>query len=169
MYHVMNRGDPREDIFRGDTDRLSFIRTLEEACEKTAWQIHCYCLMSNHFHLVVETPNPNLVEGMKWLLGVYTKRFNARHQVFGHLFSGRYKALLVDGSGNGYLKTVCDCVHLNPVRAGLLSREQALKSYPREQLSALRRRRSETCLVAHRPVAGRVAHCLESARGWPAF
>jgi REP element-mobilizing transposase RayT len=62
--------------------------------------------MPNHFHLVVETPQPNLVAGMKWLLGTYTSRFNRRHKFFGHLFSGRYKALIVDGSGNGYLKTV---------------------------------------------------------------
>ena len=62
--------------------------------------------MRNHFHLVIETPQPNLVAGMKWLLGTYTSRFNRRHKEFGHLFSGRYKALIVDGSGNGYLKTV---------------------------------------------------------------
>jgi len=113
----MNRGDHREDIFRSDTNRWLFRSTLEEACEKTGWQIHGYCFMSNHFHPVLETPNANLVEGMKWLLGIYTKRFNSRHQVFGHLFSRGYKALLVEGSGNGYLKTVCDYVHLNPVRA----------------------------------------------------
>jgi len=129
IYHVINRGDHREFIFLDEPDRLLFLSTLEEACEKTGWQVHSFCLMSNHFHLVVETPNANLVEGMKWFLGVYTKRFNSRHRVFGHLFSGRYKALLVDGSGNGYLKTVCDYVHLNPVRAGLLSPEQPLEAY----------------------------------------
>jgi hypothetical protein len=86
--------------------------------------------MLNHFHLVIETPNPNLVEGMKWFLGVYTSRFNRRHREFGHLFSSRYKALIVDGSGNGYLKSVCDYVHLNPVRAGLLGPEQPLEDYP---------------------------------------
>src|SRR5947207_6898223 len=76
--------------------------------------------MNNHFHAVVETPRGNLVDGMKWLLGVYTSRFNRRHKLFGHLFSGRYKSLIVDGSGSGYLKTVCDYVHLNPVRARLI-------------------------------------------------
>ena len=85
--------------------------------------------MSNHFHIVLETPRGNLVEGMKWLLGTYTSRFNRKHQVFGHLFSGRYKALPVDGSGSGYLKTACDYVHLNPVRAGLLLAEQPLQTY----------------------------------------
>ena len=72
MYHVMNRGDQREDIFRDDEDRQSFLSTLGEACGKTEWQVHAYCLMRNHFHLVLETPQPNLVFGMKWLLGVYT-------------------------------------------------------------------------------------------------
>jgi hypothetical protein len=85
--------------------------------------------MGNHFHLVVETPRGNLVAGMKWLLGVYTSRFNRRHKLFGHLFSGRYKALIVDGSGNGYFKTACDYVHLNPSRARLLDSDQSLKEY----------------------------------------
>ena len=78
---------------------------------------------------MVETPKANLVAGMKWLLGVYTSRYNRRHQEFGHLFSGRYKALVVDGSGDGYLKTVCDYVHLNPARAGLVRARQPLSEY----------------------------------------
>jgi REP element-mobilizing transposase RayT len=86
--------------------------------------------MRNHFHLVVETPRGNLVAGMKWFLGTYTGRFNRRHKLFGHLFSGRYKALIVDGSGSGYLKTVCDYVHLNPVRAKVLQAQQSLREYP---------------------------------------
>jgi hypothetical protein len=85
--------------------------------------------MPNHFHLVVETPRGGLVAGMKWWLGTYTLRFNRRHRVFGHLFSGRYKALIVDGSGSGYLKTVCDYVHLNPVRAGLVKSDERLSAY----------------------------------------
>lgn len=85
--------------------------------------------MPNHFHLVVETPQSHLVAGMKWFLGTYTSRFNRRHRLCGHLFSGRYKALVVDGSGNGYLRTVGDYVHLNPVRAKLLTEEQALSDY----------------------------------------
>src|SRR4051812_18104311 len=126
----MNRGDHREDIFRDNHDRKLFLDTLGQACAKTDWQVHAYCLMRNHFHLVVETPQPNLVDGMKWLLGTYTSRFNRRHRLFGHLFSGRYKALIVDGSGNGYLRTVCDYVHLNPVRAKLLTPEQSLRDFP---------------------------------------
>jgi REP-associated tyrosine transposase len=129
VYHVINRGDRREPIFLDEEDRRRFLDTLAEACAKTGWQVHALCLMDNHFHLVVETPQGNLVAGMKWFLGTYTGRFNRRHKLFGHLFSGRYKALVVDGSGNGYLKTVCDYVHLNPTRAGLLAPEQALREY----------------------------------------
>jgi REP element-mobilizing transposase RayT len=125
----MNCGDRREPIFKDDPDRRRFQETLGQACAKTGWQVHAYCLMANHFHLVVETPQANLVAGMKWFLGTYTGRFNRRHQLFGHLFSGRYKSLIVDGSGNGYLKTVCDYVHLNPARAKLLKPEQALREY----------------------------------------
>ncbi|MCI0538045.1 MAG: transposase, partial [Verrucomicrobiales bacterium] len=129
IYHVLNRGDRRETIFHDEADRQRFLDTLGEACLKTGWQVHAYCLMSNHFHLVVETPRANLVAGMKWFLGVYTARFNRRHKLFGHLFSGRYKSLIVDGSGTGYLKTVCDYVHLNPVRARLIKEDQRLESY----------------------------------------
>jgi REP element-mobilizing transposase RayT len=129
IYHVMNRGDRRELIYLEDSDREMFLEALGQACEKTGWQIHAYCLMPNHFHLVVETPRANLVSGMKWFLGTYTARFNRRHKLFGHLFSGRYKSLIVDGSGTGYLKSVCDYVHLNPVRAKLLKPEQRLLEY----------------------------------------
>ena len=129
IYHVLNRGDRREPIFRDDADRNQFLGTLGEACAKAGWQVHALCLMPNHFHLVVETPRGDLVAGMKWFLGTYTSRFNRRHKLFGHLFSGRYKALIVEGSGTGYLKTVCDYVHLNPARAKLLKPGQALREY----------------------------------------
>ena len=129
IYHVMNRGDRREPIFKDDVDRQRFLDTLGEVCVKTGWQVMAYCLMPNHFHLVVETPQGNLVSGMKWFLGTYTSRFNRRHKLFGHLFSGRYKALIVDGSGDGYLRAVCDYVHLNPARAKLVRKEESLRTY----------------------------------------
>ena len=82
------------------------------------------------YHLmVVETPRANLVQGMKWLLGTYTMRFNRRHKLSGHLFAGRYKSLLIDGATPGYLRTVCDYVHLNPVRARLVGRRERLQKY----------------------------------------
>ena len=90
----MNRGDRREPIFKDDEDRQRFLETLGEACAKTGWQVHAYVLVPNHFHLVVETPKPNLVAGMKWFLGTYTSRFNRRHKLSGHLFTGRYKSLI---------------------------------------------------------------------------
>jgi putative transposase len=130
MYHVMSRGDQREDIFLNDVDRHDFLKTLAEACQKTGWQIHAYCLMRNHYHVVLETPGANLVAGMAWLQSTYTIRLNHRHKLHGHVFSGRYKAQVVDGSGDGYLRTACDYVHLNPVRARLLRRGERLLAYP---------------------------------------
>jgi putative transposase len=129
-YHIMSRGDHREPIFLSDEDRIRFLETLGEACEKTGWQIHAYCLMPNHFHLALETPQPNLVAGMKWLLGTYTIRHNATHRLSGHLFSGRYKSLIIDPSrAPGYLRIVCEYIHLNPSRAKLLPPEEPLEEY----------------------------------------
>ncbi len=85
--------------------------------------------MSNHFHLVVETPRPNLSAGMKWLLGTFTLRFNRRHQLVGHLFAGRYKSLIIDEQAPAYLRAVGDYVHLNPVRANLIAAEEKLEAY----------------------------------------
>jgi len=154
IYHLLNRGDRREDIFLDDWDRGLFLRTLGDACDKTDWQVHAYCLMRNHFHLVAETPRANLSAGMQWFLGTYTVRFNRRHKLGGHLFSGRFKALVVDGSGTGYLKSVCDYVHLNPVRAGLLTLEQRLAEYPWSSYPQYLKR------PGHRPVWLRVDRLL---------
>ncbi len=136
MYHLMSRGDHLGPIFLDDVDRQDSIKTLAEACQKTGWQVHAYCLMSNRYHLVVETPEPNLVAGMAWLQSTYTIRLNHRHRLFGHVFSGRYKAQLVEGSGSGYLRTACDYVHLNPVRARMLKAEERLLAYPWSSLGA---------------------------------
>ena len=130
IYHVLSRGDRKEAVFLNDVDRHDFLKTLAEACQKTGFEVHAYCLMKNHFHLVVETPQANLVAGMRWFLSAYSLRLNHRHKLSGHVFSGRYKALVVDGSGDGYLRTVCDYTHLNPVRAKLLSPASRLLEYP---------------------------------------
>lgn len=129
IYHVLSRGDRREAIFRTGADRKLFLDLLAQTCRRTGWQIHAYCLMGNHFHLVVETPRGNLSAGMQWLLGSYTQRFNRRHRLWGHLFGGRYKALLVDGRRGAYLRQVCDYVHLNPVRAAIVSDRNKVHSY----------------------------------------
>lgn len=130
IYHLTNYGDHAEAVFRDDEDHQVFLGTLGEAAAKTGWQVHAFCLLANHFHLVVETPQPDLVAGMKWFLGTYTGRFNRRHQVHGHLFSGRYKSLLIDERAPGYLRAVCDHVHLNPVRSGGVGPDQPLSNYP---------------------------------------
>ena len=91
------------------------LRTLGEVRERCGWRIHAYVLMDNHYHFLLETPEANLVDGMRWFQGVYTQRFNARHKLWGHLFQGRYKALLVDDGD--YFATVADYIHLNPARA----------------------------------------------------
>ena len=104
---------------------------LGEACGKTGWWMHAYVLMGNHYHLLLETPAANLVAGMKWLQGTYTRRFNLRHRVFGHLLAGRYKAIVVDGTDQTYFGVVSTYIHLNPVRAGLVRPgEQRLREYP---------------------------------------
>jgi putative transposase len=130
FYHVMARGDRREDIFDDNLDYRRFLDALSEACGKTGWRVHAYALMGNHYHLVVETPEANLVAGMTWLQGTYTARFNARHQLRGHVFGGRYKAVIVDRESDDYFRCLLDYVHLNPVRAGLVSPRGGLERYP---------------------------------------
>jgi REP element-mobilizing transposase RayT len=129
VYHVLDRGDRREEIYADDADRLVFLRTLEEVCRRTGWWVHAYVLMSNHYHLLLETPEPNLVAGMKWFQSTYTMRFNRRHRLGGHFFQGRYKAIVVDPEERNYLVTLSDYIHLNPVRAGLLKEGEKLVSY----------------------------------------
>jgi len=130
LYHVMSRGDHGEPIFKDDADRETFLRTVGEVKERTGWLIHAYVLMRNHFHALVETPEANLVAGMKWFLGTYTQRYNVRHGVRGHLFQGRYKAVIMDEDEDGYTQRVSDYIHLNPVRAGRVDlRNQCVKDY----------------------------------------
>jgi putative transposase len=130
VYHVMARGDRREAIFQDDDDRRMFMRTLGEACERTGWKVFAWVLMGNHYHLVVETPEGNLVKGMQWFQTTWTVRHNIRHGLVGHVFGGRYKAIVVETGGGdrekvwrqgGYVGAVMDYVHLNPVRAGLVT------------------------------------------------
>lgn len=115
VYHVMSRGNHMQKVFRTDEDDELFLATLGEACGRTGWKVHAYVLMGNHYHLLLETPEANLVIGMQWLQSTYTKRFNARHREWGHLFQGRYKAIPVEAEA-GYFQAVATYIHLNPVR-----------------------------------------------------
>ena len=131
VYHVMSRGDRREEIFRSDRDRYRFLDTLEEACERSGFLVHSYVLMSNHYHLLLETPEGNLVDGMRWLQGTYSIRFNLRNHLVGHVFQGRYKALPIDADEPDYFRSLSHYIHLNPARARLLGGEKpSLASYP---------------------------------------
>ncbi len=117
VYHVINRGNYRSAIFRAEKTKAAFLKCLGEACEKTGWRIHAWCVMSNHYHLALETPGANLVDGMRWLQGTFATRFNRMRKEQGHLFQGRYKSLIVD-AGDG-LGALSHYIHLNPVRAGI--------------------------------------------------
>ncbi|HWI58801.1 MAG TPA: transposase [Bacillota bacterium] len=134
LYPVLKRGDQRDDIYYDEVDRQDFVKTLAETCQQTGCEVHAYCLMRNHFHLVVEPPNANLVAGRRWFLSRDTLRRNPRRKLCGHVFSGRYKALAVEGSATGYRKTGCDSVQLNPVRAHLLRPEDRWVAYPWSRL-----------------------------------
>ena len=119
-YHVMARGNRREDIFHDDDDRRFFLHTLSQACEMTGWRVHAWVLMSNHYHLFIQTPEPNLVAGMSWLQNTLTRRYNVRHRKWGRLFGDRYKAVVVEGDDRYHYQTLMDYIHLNPVRARIV-------------------------------------------------
>lgn len=137
FYHVMCRGDRGERIFEGNADREMFLRTLAECCEKSGWKLYAWVLMNNHYHWVLRTPEANLVAGMKWFQNTYTRRFNTKHQRWGHVFGGRYKAIVVQHQGGGYLEALIDYVHLNPARAGIVKSQtgRGLVDYPWSSLA----------------------------------
>ena len=151
-YHVMARGNRRERIYRDEDDCRFFLKTLGEACGMTGWRIHAWVLMSNHYHLFIETPEANLVSGMQWLQNTYTRRYNVRHRLWGRLFGDRYKAVLVEGDGY-YYQTLLDYIHLNPVRAGLVKprAEGSVMDYQWSSVAggyAIPRRKRERWLAA---------------------
>ena len=118
LYHVTSRGDGREEIYLADGDRRVFFDVLAEICVHCNWIIHAYCLMTNHYHLIIETPDANLAKGMRELNGVYTQRFNRVYNRVGHVFQGRYKAILAQKEA--YLLELARYVVLNPVRARMV-------------------------------------------------
>jgi putative transposase len=114
VYHLTSRGNARQGIFFNDGDRELFLQTLAHVVSRYSWICHAYCLMANHYHLLVETPKANLSIGMRQLNGIFTQSFNRRHKRVGHLFQGRFKAVLVEKES--YLLELCRYVVLNPVR-----------------------------------------------------
>jgi putative transposase len=164
----MARGNRRERIFRDDTDRRFFYQTLGEACERTGWKVHAWVLMSNHYHLMLETPEGNLVAGMKWLQNTYTRRFNNRHRLWGRLFGDRYKAVLSEGGSDYYYCSLMDYIHLNPVRVGLvrIAEGQSVRDYPWSSVAtgyAVRRTERANWLAASEGLA--MAQCADTAAG----
>jgi len=119
FYHVINRGNRNEVIFEGVRDKEMFLEYLDRATERFSLSIHTYCLMGNHYHLLVETAQANLSHAVQWLNVSYATYFNRKHQRNGHLFQGRFKAILVEA--DEYLKILSRYIHLNPVRAKLVS------------------------------------------------
>ena len=122
VYHIMARGDGGKDVFESDKDRFAFTDLMAEAHGRFGWRVHAWVLMSNHFHLLLETPEPNLVAGMKWWLSGFSQAWNRRRSRHGHVFQGRYKSVVVHGEAvdGSYFKIVADYIHLNPARAELV-------------------------------------------------
>ncbi len=118
VYHITSRGNEKKPVYKDDRDRDNFLTTLDKVNKRYNWLCHTYCLMDNHFHLLIETPDGNLSLGMRQLTGVYAQMFNKRHGRVGHLFQGRYKAILIQK--DSHLLEVCRYVVLNPVRARLV-------------------------------------------------
>ena len=119
LYHITSRGDRREDIYVDYADREAWLDVLAQVCKRFNWTVHAYCLMSNHYHLLVETPDANLSAGMRQLNGVFTQHVNRRHGRVGHVYQGRFKAIVVQK--DAYLIELARYVVLNPVRAGMVA------------------------------------------------
>ena len=122
VYHVINRGNFRTNVFQSEGAKAAFEACLFEACARSAWVLHAFVVMRNHYHLAVETPEDNLGNGMQWLQSSFANRFNRLRGERGHLFQGRYKSLVVERTAA--LGPVCDYVHLNPARAGVVPVER---------------------------------------------
>jgi len=147
FYHVFSRGDQKQPIFFADDDRCYFLHCLRKACEKYGAVIHAYCLMPNHFHLILETPLGNLSGMMHYLITSYTVYFNKKHKRQGHLFQGRYRSVLIEAVS--YARELSRYVHLNPVRSGIVDRPEQYdwSSYGYYRGTALPEKWLETSVV----------------------
>jgi putative transposase len=147
VYHVISRGNYRADVFGTEKTKAAFLKCLEEASVKSGWRVHAWCVMSNHYHLCFTTPQPNLVEGMRWLQATFSMRFNRLRNERGHVFQGRYKALLVEPDAAG---AVCHYIHLNPVRARVRPLE-TVALWPWTSLRALMDKRERPAWCSPEP------------------
>lgn len=148
-YHITSRGDRREAIYEDDEDRETFLRLLDDVVDRFEWRCHTYCEMTNHYHLFVETGQANLSKGMRHLKGVYTQFSNRRHGRTGHLFQGRYKAILIDS--DAYFLELSRYIALNPVRAGLVEAPSDWKWSSYRATAGMERRPS--CLTTNAMLA----------------
>jgi|NGEPerStandDraft_6_1074524.scaffolds.fasta_scaffold16900_4 REP element-mobilizing transposase RayT len=153
IYHVISRGNYRADVFAQERTKAAFLECLGEAALKAGWAVHAWCVMSNHYHLCVETPQANLVGAMQWLQATFSLRFNRYRGERGHVFQGRYKALPVEPDAAG---AVCHYIHLNPVRAGIVG-IQGLAKWPWTSVAML--------VSGRRPAWFSPAAALEHAGG----
>jgi len=164
VYHVMARGDGGRDVFVEDEDRKAWLEALGKTCVRLGWRVHAFVLMGNHFHLLLETPEPNLISGMKWLMGVFSQGWNRRRLRRGHVFQGRYKAVVVNGEEKEahYLRVVADYIHLNPVRSAWVGGDtgRKLKEYAWSSFSHYHGRKAPDWLEM-----GRVIRAFELAEG----
>lgn len=166
IYHVINRGNYRSHVFATDGARHAFEQCLFEVCGKSGWVLHAYVIMGNHFHLAIDTPDGNLVAGMQWLQATFASRFNRFRGEQGHLFQGRYKSLLVEEGE--WLGKLCHYIHLNPVRAGIVTSEK-LRTYRYSSYWFLRQPKLRpACLRACSALAG-AGGLADTPAGWDAY
>jgi putative transposase len=165
-YHVINRGNYRTDVFRTAKAKAAFEQCLFEACRKSGWVLHGFVLMRNHYHLAVATPAGNLVAGMQWLQATFANRFNRLRGERGHLFQGRYKALLVEEGAA--LGQVCHYLHLNPVRAGIVSVER-LREYRYSSYWYLWEKRRRPAFLDPTVALADAGGLADQRNGWQAY
>ncbi len=166
LYHVLNRGNYRAWIFETEGAKVAFEKCLFEACERAGWILHAYAIMGNHFHLALETPEPNLSEGMRWLGSVFALRFNRFRKESGALFQGRYKSILVEDFER--MAWLCHYVHLNPVRAGIVD-VKALKDYRWGSMRWLRHPKTRPSFLSFEACLSGAGDLADNGRGWKKY
>jgi putative transposase len=170
IYHVMARGDGGKTIFETDEDRKAFIFRLGQVCVSHGWQVHAWVLMGNHFHILLGTPQANLVSGMKYLMGTFSQGWNRARQRRGHVFQGRYKSVPVAGTDVDmyYFRIVADYIHLNPARANLAGGKfSSLTTYKWSSLPSYVKGNGPNWLVMERVL--RAFELAEDGRGRRAY